>query len=194
MKLSITVILIQFFLSGHTQIIINGKIRNYDGKSKVYYNPTLDGIMPAYVYPTEIIPNPNGTFKIKYDNKGYGTVLVGFGGLSFTFFHSDKTEINFSLDQARIRFPKRKPEDHSRHDYILDSVKQAATVSIKGDFVEVNRFYNKLMRTSSLALTVVGCDFSILIQNARTPNEAVSIIDSLTQIELNHIEVLRSPI
>jgi len=48
------------------QIIINGKIRNYDGKSKVRYTPTRDGILPAYEYPTEITPNPNGPFKIKY--------------------------------------------------------------------------------------------------------------------------------
>ena len=171
-------------------MLLREKIKNYDGESKVYYNPTLDGIITPYANSKEISPHPNGSFKIKYVNKGYGTVRISFNRLSFVFFHSEHSEINFIIDQAKINYPERNNESYTKLDHISDSVKQAATEVIEGDFAEVNRFYNSAIRSSTRAFSVEGCDFSLLVQKAATPGEAIAIIDSLTQIELKHINSL----
>jgi hypothetical protein len=98
MRHIITLTLFQIILTGHAQIVINGQIRNYDGKTKVHYTPTIEGVLfTAY----EITPSPNGNFSIKYNNEGFGTCKVNFNRISFSFIHASKAEISFSIDQSK---------------------------------------------------------------------------------------------
>jgi len=185
MRYLITLTLLQLVLIGHTQVVINGQIRNYDGKTKVYYTPTLEGVLfTSY----EIIPNPNGIFRIKYNNEGYGTCIINFNRISFSFIHTSKAEISFSIDQSKINFPKSLTTEKS--DRIRDSVKQIATNFINGDLAEINRFNNKTIRSSTRVFTVDGCDYSNLVKEAETPERVFHIIDSLTQRELDQINQL----
>ena len=96
MRYLLTLALLQIILTGYTQIVINGQIRNYDGKTKVYYTPTLEGVLfTSY----EITPSPSGKFRIKYNNEGIGTCRVSFNRIPFSFIHTSKAEISFSIDQ-----------------------------------------------------------------------------------------------
>lgn len=183
MRIILTLVLIHYFTISNAQIIIKGKILNYDGKTTVYYTPTIGGISPALAGSKQMTPYPNGSFKIKYENKGYGTVKLSFKGLSYSFFHTDNTEINLVIDQSKIQIPKFR-------EHVVDSVKQIATISISGDFAEVNKFYNQSLRSSVLTFRVSGSNYSRQIQKADTPNKVIAIIDSLVQIELKQINDL----
>lgn len=173
------------------QITINVKIKNYDGKSRVTYNTTKDGIIPPY-FPinTEIVPGLSGVFKIRSINKGYGMTIIFFGGLTYPIFHRENSQIDLVIDQAKIKYPKLKEKDRNRIDHIIDSIRQASITSISGDFSEVSKFYNKAIRPRTSITDVSGSDFSKLILNADTPNKAVAILDSLIQTELNQIAYL----
>jgi hypothetical protein len=61
---------------GNGKVVIRGKIRNYDGKSLVYYHPTIEGIYTPYS--NKVRPLPNGTFRIEFENKGLGNVKVNY--------------------------------------------------------------------------------------------------------------------
>jgi thiol-disulfide isomerase/thioredoxin len=185
MRCFITLLLLLVTLTGHTQIVIDGQIKNYDGKTKVYYVPTIEGISSTSF---ETTPSQNGNFRIRYKNEGYGTCRINFSGISFSFIHTSKAEIRFSIDQSKIKFPKK--GNRSRFDHIHDSVKQIATDFIDGDLAEINRFNNKTIRSSTRVFSVDGCDYSILIKEAETPERVVSIIDSLIQRELTQINQL----
>jgi len=87
------------------QIIIKGKIHNYDGKSEVNYCPTVEGIhTPVW---EAVQPNSKGEFRIKYNNEGYGTTIISFDRLLYRFFHSEKSYIQFEIDQSKIHLPER---------------------------------------------------------------------------------------
>lgn len=185
MRYLITLILLQSFFTGHTQIVINGQIKNYDGKSKIYYTPTIEGVLFTTY---ELIPSPTGNFRIKYNNEGYGTCRVYFNSISFSFIHTSKTEIRFSIDQSKINISESLITQNS--EYIRDSVKQIATNYINGDFAEINRFNNKEIRTSTRVFTLDGCSYSQLVKDAETPEKVIHIIDSLILREIDQIKKL----
>ncbi len=184
-RLLLTLIFLQATLVGHTQIVVNGQIKNYDGITKVYYVPTIEGVA---ITSFELAPSPNGNFSIRYKNEGYGTCRLDFKGLSYSFIHSSKAEISFRIDQSKIKFPE--SGNSSKRDHIRDSVKQVATDFINGDLAEVNRFNNKTIRSSTRVFSVDGCDYSILVLEAETPEKVISLIDSLIQRELTKINQL----
>ncbi|MEX2232630.1 MAG: TlpA disulfide reductase family protein [Cyclobacteriaceae bacterium] len=138
----------------------------------------------------EVQPSATGRFKITYENKGLSSTRIGFYGLTYSFVHDENSKIRLTIDQARINIPKNRKTGKLKGDNLRDSVKQAATISIEGDFAEINRFSNRMARTSTVAFRVEGCDYSKLIRQAERPSEAISILDSLTQIELDQIAML----
>jgi hypothetical protein len=173
-------------LTSYSQIVIDGQINNYDGKSKVYYSPTVDGILTAFDnVSNEVQPGANGRLRIKYDNMGLGSARMGFSGLTFSFVHDGNSKIKLTIDQARIQFPK----NRKKSDILRDSVKRAATIAIEGDFADMNRFNNRTARSSTVAFQVNGCEYSKLIRQAKTPSHAVTLLDSLIRIELNQLNL-----
>ena len=196
------------FIDGKGQIIIEGKIHNYDGKSEVYYHPTLEGIYsPTW---KTLQPNSRGEFKIKYKNEGYGTTSISFNKLNYRFFHDGNSHISFEIDQDKIRFPKRIKSSvimdslkdqravrayHTRlniaRDKMVDSLKQLATLSVNGDFKDVNTYYNSNIRTSYLSSRNPAYNYyAQFIHMASNPEEVLQIIDSLTRIENDQVELL----
>ena len=191
--LSISIILILCFgFDATAQVLVVGKIDNYDGTTKLYYTLTEEGISPAYASSREISPTANGAFEIRFFNKGFGILRISFAKLRYSFFHDENSRIDIKIDQAKIRFPDRRPGDLARLDFIRDSVKQAATVEIGGSYAYLNTFNNKTMRTSALSFTVEGCDYSRLLQEKNTPKAAVTAIDSLIQIEIDQLHLMAS--
>lgn len=195
MKYTLTLVILFVYSAAYNQIVIQGQIKNYDGKAKVYYSPTVDGILAAFNnVSNEIQPNASGRFKITYENNGISSTRIGFYGLTYSFVHNQNSKISFTIDQARINIPKNRKSGKLKGDNLRDSVKQAATVKIEGDFAEINRFNNRMVRSSTVAFRVEGCHYSKLIEQAKTPSEAISILDSLIQIELDQIEMLATPV
>lgn len=192
MKVAITIALLHSFFICASQIIIHGKIENYDGKSAIRYNAPKDGIIGSYAQiNSELLPNRDGSFKIRYQNKGYGMAKIFFRGMTYPLFHSEKSEITLIIDQSKIKVPTYKPADINRIDHILDSVRQRSIVSIGGDFSEVNRFYSRTIRPRTSITDVSGSDFSKLILGAHTAEKVVNIMDSLIGKEIYQIENLQ---
>jgi hypothetical protein len=191
MKCLLPLLLVVTCSTVSAQIVISGQINHYDGKSTVHYSETKDGILTAYDNVSkEVQPNATGGFKIVYQNKGLGNTRIGFAGLTYTFIHDDDAKIRFIIDQAKIQFPKVRRPGFLQGDRLRDSVKQAATISIDGDLAAVNRYNNRMLRSSTIVLRVEGCDFSRLIRAAETPGKAVAILDSLVQTESEQIALL----
>jgi thiol-disulfide isomerase/thioredoxin len=185
MKYTITLFFVFVFLIAEAKVSIRGKILNYDGKSMISYRPTLDGVHAMYWI--EVKPAPNGTFKIEYDCEGYGVTRVDFRSITFRFFHDNNARIYFEIDQSKIN--RHKHQGWHKHFYLLDSIKQVSTVSISGDYQEINRFYNSNIRTAyHLPNQVDGNYYSHMIRNAETPKRAMQILDSLTQREVKQID------
>lgn len=191
MKCALPLLLVVICSAASAQIVITGQINHYDGKSIVHYSETTDGILPAYDNVSkEVQPDARGGFRIIYQNKGLGNTRIGFAGLTYTFIHYGDAKIRFIIDQAKIQFPKVKRPGSLQGDLARDSVKQAATISIDGGLAAVNRYNNRMRRSSTIVLRVEGCDFSRLIRAAETPRKAVAIVDSLVQTELEQIALL----
>jgi hypothetical protein len=189
MKNILPLALLFSYLASHSQIVIDGQINNYDGESKVYYSPTVDGILTAFDnISNEVQPGATGRFRIKYENKGLSSTRMGFSGLTFSFVHNADSRIKLTIDQARIQFPK----NRKKTDLVRDSVKRAATIAIEGDFADINRFNNRTARSSTVAFQVNGCHYSKLIGQAKTPSQAVALLDSLIRIELNQLALIGS--
>lgn len=76
MKRQLPFLILLSLLSVHAfgKVVIRGKIRNYDGKSIVYYHPTIEGIYTPYW--KEITPTTTGVFIIEFENTGLGTTMV----------------------------------------------------------------------------------------------------------------------
>lgn len=168
------------------QVVIKGKIQNYDGESTIAFYPTLDGIF-APIWRT-IKPKSNGTFEIRYSNGGFGTTALYFKKLGFRFFHKSDSKIYIEIDQEKIdQIEKLNWET----EYYLDRVKQKALISIDGDYSEINRFYNRNIRSSYSSTTSLDSDYySGLIYLTKTPDQALILLDSLMQMELTQIDNL----
>jgi len=192
MKFPFTILLVTISLISSAQVIIQGKILNYDGKSKVYYRHTWGGIHTMNGKSVE--PRPNGVFRIKFENDGYGTVNVGYKFLSYRFFVDSASRIFLEIDQNKIKFPKRyagHSDDGTDRGHIRDSVKQVATVSIQGDYLEVNKFYNKIFRIGfGPIFSVSGNQQSRLVAGLETPDRVLLTLDSMVRREIDEINRL----
>ena len=189
--LIIPVFLVTFILvtptSGWSKVSIRGKILNYDGKSIVYYHPTIEGIYTPYWI--EVTPSGNGTFRIEYENEGYGNVRISYKGIGYRFFHDSDSKIYFEIKEKPEGARKRIAGE--RIFVVSDSIKQLMTVKIIGDYEEINRFYNENMRASFFTTQMVdGNYYSRLIYNASTPLAVMAIVDSLTRLEIDQINRL----
>ena len=169
------------------QVVIRGKIIGYDGKSLVYYHPTIEGIYTPYW--KEVKPTANGSFRIEYKNEGYGNARVAYKGTGYRFFHDSDSEIYLEMrEQDR---GKRKRVVGQKIFVYADSIKQAVTTKITGDYEHINRFYNRTLRSSYFTTRMVdGNYYSNMVYRAATPSAAVNVIDSLAQIELDQINRL----
>lgn len=169
---------------GWTKVIITGKIVGYDGKSIVYYHPTIEGIYTPYW--KEIKPAGNGFFKIEFENEGYGNTKITYKNLLYKFFHNTNSKIYFEVKE----FNSEKIQKVAATKWFLlaDSLKQAMTIKIGGDYEAINKFYNKNLRSSySTTRMVDGNYYSKLIYDSKSPTEAMALLDSLEQIEINQI-------
>lgn len=158
------------------QVVIKGKIHNYDGKSTIDFYNTLDGIY-APIWQT-LRPNRNGTFKIRFENEGFGTFELRFKSLIYRFFHDSNSTVHLEIDQAKIK-------GSTRHD-----AKKNATISINGDYKGVNDFYNNSLRTSENSAMNYNGQFAKLISYKVTPEKAIKALDSLIQNEIDEINRL----
>lgn len=180
---SILIILSQF--TSFSQITIEGKIHNYDGKAIISYHPTIEGIYTPYW--KEVKPKPDGSFTIKYVNEGYGTTNIFFNSLVYRFFHGSDSKIYFELDQDKIIKPKKIINRY----FTNDSIKQKATLKIRGDHQEINQFYNRQIRSSYYTTrSVNGSYFSKMVYKASIPEQVNLLLDSLIQHELDQINRL----
>lgn len=169
------------------KIVIRGKIRNYDGKTAVYYHPTIEGIYTPYSI--KVQPLPNGTFRIEFENIGLGNVKVNYKMLLYRFFHDENSQIYLEFNDQGIDWPKR--VDGNRIFTTTDSLKQLVTIKISGDYEPINQFYNRNLRSSySITQQVDGNYYSKQIFKAASPAMALSVLDSLTQIEIDQINQL----
>lgn len=172
------------------QVTILGKILNYDGKSTISYHPTIEGIYTPYW--KEIKPAANGTFQIKFENEGYGNTTMSYKRARWRFFHDSDSKINLQIKE--LKWPKDSKNRRIQGEDIfefIDSLKQAMTISIIGDYEAINKFYNKNLRSSYFTTRMVdGNPYSEIIAKALTPSDAIRLLDSLKQIELNQIEQL----
>jgi thiol-disulfide isomerase/thioredoxin len=190
MRHLLTFIFIASHLVGNGKVIIKGKILHYDGKTKVYYCPTIEGIHASYNY--LIQPGINGAFKIEYENPGFGTIRIGFRNLLYRFFHDADSRIYFEIDQSKINWPSHASGRLSYAPWpIRDSVKQAATVLIEGEYSVINHFYNQNLRVSYGTVREVGGDYySQFFRKAQSPEKVLKILDSLMQKEFDQIQHL----
>ena len=94
MKYYIAFCIIFFTQSTFGKTIISGQILNYDGKSKLAYTSTVEGVYTPYWI--DLYPNPNGSFKIKLHESSLGTTQIVFLagiGLQYSFLHSGNANI-----------------------------------------------------------------------------------------------------
>lgn len=173
--------------TGWGTVTIRGKIIGYDGKSIVYYHPTIEGIYTPYW--KEIKPFGSGTFKIEFENEGYGNTTISYKNLHYRFFHDGNSQIYFEVKE--IQDGKKRRISGDKRFVIADSIKQVNTVKISGNYEAINRFYNKNLRSSYFTTQLVdGNYYSKLIYNSPTPSYALALLDSLKQIEINQINRL----
>ena len=173
------------------QVTIKGKVLNYDRESIIYYHPTIEGMYTPYW--EELKPKPNGSFTIQFENEGFGTTTVSFQSLVYRFFHDADSEIYLEIDQGRIRQPDKRPtKGKTAWGYeFSDSLKQIATSVLRGDYEQVNQYYNRNARTSyHTTRSVSGSYYSQLIYETDSPEEVNQVMDSLMQIELAQINQL----
>lgn len=169
------------------KVVIRGKIRNYDGKSLVYYHPTIEGIYTPYS--NKIQPLPNGTFRIEFENVGLGNVKINYKMLLYRFFHDENSQVFFEFNDQGIDWPKR--AIGNKLFTIADSLKQLVTIKISGDYVQINEFYNRNLRSSySVTQEVGGNYYSKQIFKTTSPAKALAVLDSLVRIEIDQINLL----
>jgi thiol-disulfide isomerase/thioredoxin len=191
LQLSLLIFATFFYNTVSGKVIISGKISGYDGKSIVYYNPTIEGIFTPYW--KEIKPTGNGTFKIEFENEGYGNTRVTYKKISYRFFHDTNSKIYFDINDIKSKSKTR--ITGARVFLFSDSLKQITINKITGDYEAVNRFYNKNLRSSYFTTQMVdGNYYSNLIFNCESTSSALALLDSLMQIELAQINQLPNPI
>ena len=189
MKLRISISLfILFSNSVWAKVSIQGKILGYDRESIVSYYPIIEGIVAPYW--KEIKPSANGAFKIEFENEGYGSVRVFYKRMFFRFFHEANSKIYFEIKEVK---PSNK-RIRLRGDVIFnyyDSIKNISLIKIRGDYDEINKFYNTNLRSSYFTTRMVdGNYYSKLIYNSSSPTSAMALLDSLKQVEINQINRL----
>lgn len=183
--LGCTIFFLLAIIPAFAKITIKGSIQNYDGKSIVYYQPTLEGIFSPYWKETK--PSASGLFVIEFENKGFGTTTVGYQGALFRFFHDENSSIYLALDQGRF-IPR---NQFSAGSHYYDSLRTRMTLKIDGDYRSVNLFYNSVKRTTlSTTRSVSGNYYSNLVLNGNSPGEVNFLIDSLMNSEIAKIEGL----
>jgi thiol-disulfide isomerase/thioredoxin len=167
------------------KVVIRGKIIGYDGTSVVYYHPTLEGVFSPYW--KEVQPSITGTFKIEYENEGYGNATITYKRMQYRFFHDGDSQIYVEL---RDLAPGSDVKSLMRL-AMADSAKKAQTITISGDYEAINRYYNRNLRTSYYTTRSVGGNYySQLIYKASTPQRAMYLLDSLTEYEVRQIDKL----
>jgi len=150
---------------GFSQVTIEGTIRNYDGKSLVYYTHTWDGIHT--MNQKSLKPKNNGKFKIEFNNDGFGNIKIGYQR-KYRLFFDKKSKIYIEIDNDKKDF-----------------------ISVEGDFQEINEFYNPNERILFGSLiSVSGNKHSRLIADLESPELVLSALDSLIQREVNKINNL----
>jgi hypothetical protein len=186
-RISILISALLHFNSGWGKVVIHGKIMGYDGKSIVYCHPTIEGVYTPYW--KEIKPSSNGTFKVEFENQGYGNTTISYKNLRYRFFHDTHSEIHLEIKE--IQSGKKRRISGDRIFTMTDSLKQANTIKISGDYEAINTFYNKNLRSSYNTTQMVdGNYYSQLIYKSTTPLSALTLLDSLKQIEINQIHQL----
>ncbi len=174
-------------ITAWTKIVIKGKILGYDGKSIVFYHPTIEGIYTPYW--KEVKPEGNGTFRIEFENKGYGNTKVSYKNTRYRFFHDTNSQIYFEIRE--IQDGKKRSIPGEKFFVLADSLKQAITVKIAGDYEAINKFYNRNLRSSyATTQSVEGNYYSKLFRNSDDPSSALALLDSLQQIEITQINRL----
>ncbi len=165
MKYYIIILLSSLSIFSFGQVVVEGRIRNYDGKSEVYYTHTWDGIHT--MNQKSIKPKSNGTFKIKFESDGFGTINI-FYGRKYRLFFDQKSKIRIEIDNDKKDL-----------------------LSVEGDFREINEFYNPNERILFGSLiSVSGNKHSRLIADLVSPELVLSALDSLIQNEVNKINRL----
>ena len=185
LRISVLIFSIVYYNTACGKVIIRGKINGYDGKAIIYYHPTIEGIYTPYW--EEVKPFTNGTFSIEFENEGYGNTKISYKNTTYRFFHDTNSRIYFE-----IREYQNKRTGSSGDGFLsADSVKQAITIKISGDYEAINNFYNRNLRSSySTTQSVSGNYYSELIYKADTPSSALALLDSLKQIEKDQIDNL----
>jgi thiol-disulfide isomerase/thioredoxin len=166
-------------------VSIKGKIIGYDGKSIVYYHPTIEGIYTPYW--KEIKPSSNGTFKIEFENQGYGNTKISYKNSYYRFFHDTDSKIYFEIKELKGGTKRRIPGN--KIFVFADSLKQLSTIRIAGDYDAINKFYNRNMRSSYATTHLVdGTYYSDLIYKTKSLITALAVLDSLKKIEIDQID------
>ena len=168
------------------KVVIRGKIHNYDGKTRIGYYRTLQGVMTAFW--EEHQPNPNGTSTIKFENEGLGTTVIVFQKIRFRLLHDEDSEIFLEIDQESLNLP---PELEKNRDpfYLPDSIRQNGILAIKGHFNKVNWYYNHIPRTAFISPRA-GNRISTLISYTEEPKRVHRMLDSLINKEIDMIKGL----
>ena len=183
------------FSPSFATVTIKGKILNYDGRSLVLYQPTVQGIFAPYV--KEVKPDAAGEFVISFENPGLGTTVVAYKALVYRFLHDSDSKIYVEFDQSKLASynPFNGPR-LSDVAFFFDSLKQVATTKISGSHEAVNRYYNQNLRTSmqSAAVSIEGNFYAKMIHRSATPARAKEMLDSLIQREASQIEKLPHPV
>lgn len=186
LRLCIILLLFCFHYTVSGKVIIRGKINNYDGKTLIYYHPTIEGIYAPYS--NKVKPLPNGNFRIEFENIGLGNVKINYKMLLYRFFHDENSQIYFEFNDEGINRPKKLSNDLF---LTADSLKHLVTIKISGDYNHINEFYNRNLRSSySTTRSVSGNYYSQFIYEAKSPYRASQIIDSLSNREIEQINEL----
>lgn len=186
----IATILFVFLISlAQGQVVIKGKILNYDGKTKIFYNPTIEGIHTPYWI--DITPTPSGNFKIEFENEGFGTTTVGLkktGGPKYRFFHDADSKIYVEFDQGIVESLQKNKSLITCNTTSSNFTRAEATTTMTSDYEDINKFYNSNIRTTIYsANNLSGTYFSKILLKEKSPERVVFILDSLKNIEIEQI-------
>ncbi len=174
------------FISSRGEVVITGKILNYDKKTIISYHPTIEGIFAPYWI--NVHPKPNGTFLIKFESDGIGVTTLSFQTVLCRLFHDQNSRVFIEIDQSRIIETK---DDYKKRYFVRDSIRRLALKSIGGDYSSINKFYNQSLRTAYPTTRLVeGTYYSDVIYHSTSPKQATILHDSLMMIEMDRIDRL----
>lgn len=187
-KLALLPCLLLICLTSSAKVSFTGKIVGYEGKSKVSWQGTVDGILPPYS--NELKPSSNGSFKFEFECNGLGVIILYYRGMTYRFLHDNNSTLYLEIREPIFKKSTGRIPGEKIFKY-RDSLKQANTVRISGNYEAVNQFYNRNLRSSYFTTQMVdGNPYSQMIREAGSAERAMIIIDSLTQNELRQIDLL----